>query len=244
MSEKIGFVLGCGRSGTHWLGHILERFPDIRITIEKNPQFQLVQSIVTNLGLAQERFPLLLQVYKQELQVSGETYYIDKSHPNLFLAKPLAEAFPDAKFMGIQRSALGTISSMLNHQGVLLWHKKWKRFPLPNYFLGISEELAPLYDQLSLVQQCALRWVAHKRHMDYLDKELGDRMLVISYEDMQQNFDKNIQMLEKFLGVSAPDDLPRPKAASLDKWKDVLSDKDVKDIAAIVGEDVATLVGA
>ena len=33
-SSKI-FVIGSGRSGTHWVGYILEAHPDIHVTIEK-----------------------------------------------------------------------------------------------------------------------------------------------------------------------------------------------------------------
>ena len=31
------FVIGTGRSGTHWIGYILAAHPDIRATIEVSP---------------------------------------------------------------------------------------------------------------------------------------------------------------------------------------------------------------
>lgn len=237
------FVLGCGRSGTHWLGHILECYPDIRITIEKNPQFSVVQSIVTNMNLLQKRFPALQQIYMHERQNTPQKIYADKSHPNIFLAGALQKVFPNSKFIGIQRSSLGTISSMLRHQGVLQWHKTWKQYPIPNFFLGINQELAKIYDQISIPQQCAFRWLAHKNQMQHLKHTLGDKMLLIDYEDMQANFDEYIQKINNFLGVEPDyDQLPTPRAESLGKWKKVLEDGHVKQIAQITGENIEELM--
>ena len=35
------FVLGTGRSGTHWLGYILDAHPDIHVAIEERTKFRL-----------------------------------------------------------------------------------------------------------------------------------------------------------------------------------------------------------
>lgn len=242
IDNNIAFVLGCGRSGTHWLGHILEAFSDVRITIEKNPQFNIVTSLANNLNLIDKEIPKLINIYKQELSLTKEKYYIDKSHPNLFLAYVLLKHFPGAKFLGIQRGPLGTIASMLNHSGIKAWHNRWRNYPIPNYFLGINEYTTKFYDELSLVQKCALRWISHKNFMDFIDKNMGDSSIVFSYEDMQENFDDNIKKIELFLGITAPKNLPRPKKSSMDKWKKVLSDKDIEDIAEIVGEEASILV--
>jgi hypothetical protein len=71
-----------------------------------------------------------------------KNFYLDKSHPNIWIADKIKEEFPEAKFVGIERNPFATVSSMLKHRGVMKWHRDWKSFPVPNRFLGIDGNIS------------------------------------------------------------------------------------------------------
>jgi len=47
MKKKI-FVVGTGRSGTHWLGYFLQLSSEIKVNIEKLPIFDMVTKAALN----------------------------------------------------------------------------------------------------------------------------------------------------------------------------------------------------
>src|SRR5262245_13442039 len=111
------FVVGTGRSGTHWLAYILQRHPEIRMTIEKEPMFGWSTRIALNPELSDRLLWKLILFYRIQFWISAPRHYLDKSHPNIWIAEDLARAFPDALFLGILRDPYGTVASMLRHKG-------------------------------------------------------------------------------------------------------------------------------
>lgn len=233
-SRKI-FILGTGRSGTHWIAYILDAHPQIRATIEKNPMFGLVKEMALDPSKRARLFPKLIRRYKLEHFISAPLHYLDKSHPNIWLAEDLSKVFKDAVFIGMKRNPYATIASMLKHKGVKTWHKDWKQYPIPNAFLGITEEIATHYDNLPLVTQFAFRWKAHQEQMNKLQENLHNRLLVINYEELIFNIRENLNKLEDFLELKEPIPIPEIRSESLDKWKKQLDDSEIKQIAEIVG---------
>ena len=234
-TQKAIFVIGTGRSGTHWIGYIIAAHPEIRASIEENPMFGLVTTMAMNPQKEKELLPKLIQVYKTQLIKSAPLHYLDKSHPNIWLAEQLKRALPNALFVGIERNPFSTISSMLKHKGVSDWHRRWKEFPIPNRFLGISAELASKYDQLPLASKCALRWVSHHNQMDSLRKSLGDSLLVINYESLIRHTKEEIGKLQIFLNLNTSFSSMEVKEESLNKWNNQLSKDQVEQISNIVG---------
>ena|GEM_PF-6704601 len=55
--SSIIFIVGCGRSGTHWLGYILDAHPDIVATIEKRSIFRKVTAMALDQSLMNRYFP-------------------------------------------------------------------------------------------------------------------------------------------------------------------------------------------
>lgn len=181
------FVLGTGRSGTHWVAWILEPHPELKTLIEKPPIFQWVTEMAINPMAEILLFPRLTHRYRLEAASAGSRRLLDKSHPNIWLAEALAEAFPNAQFLGVLRDVFGTVASSLRHDGVRYWAENWEEYPVPNRFLGVTEEGSEAYAKMSLAARCAVRWRAHLHRLDELEAKLGDRMIRLRYHELQTN---------------------------------------------------------
>jgi hypothetical protein len=229
------FVIGTGRSGTHWLGETLDTHPEIRATIEIEPIFSWSRDMAMNPAKQAEMMPKIIRAYKRQLFKSAPRLYLDKSHPNIWFAEGLQAAFPDALFLGIERNPFATVASMMKHKMVASWHKLWRQFPVPNQFLGIDEETAKIYETMPLAARCALRWVSHHRRMEELRGTLGRSLLFIQYESFAANTEREIAGLQSFLQLKQSIPVPDVKSESLDKWRTQLSQDEVKAISDVVG---------
>ncbi len=229
------FVIGTGRSGTHWLGHCLGNHPEIRITSEARPMFGWSTTMALNPESERRLLGRLIRVYRWQLLLASPRHYLDKNHPNIWIADKLKEAFTDALFIGIERDPYATVASMMRHKGVSSWHRRWREFPLPNRFLGISWEIAERYDDIPFPSQCAMRWLAHHDRMNALKHRLSDSLKVISYEAFARHTEETIGDLQQFLGLSKPLSLPEVKIESLHKWRYQLSGDEIKQIQNVVG---------
>jgi hypothetical protein len=234
------FVIGTGRSGTHWLGEALAEHPEIRATIEVDPMFSWVRDMAMNPATQSSLLHKLTTAYEHQLRKSAPRHYLDKSHPNLWIAEDLLAAFPDALFLGIERNPFATVASMMKHPQVAGWHKLWRQFPVPNRFLGIDDELAKTYDALPLAVQCALRWLSHHQRMQELRSLLGPSLHIIAYESFAANTEHETVALQRFLGLAHPVPVPSVKYESLDKWKVQLTPEEVRQISDTVGRTPET----
>lgn len=224
------FVLGTGRSGTHWVAWILEGHPEIDTLIEKPPIFKWVVEMALNESSVDTLFPRLASRYRAERVLSGQRYLLDKSHPNIWIADLLHKEFPSARFLGVRRDVYGTVSSMLQHRAVRRWVEQWDRYPVPNRFLGVTEENKGWYQQLSFAGRCALRWLVHERKLDRLESELGSRLFQVSYLRLHNETDTVLEELQAFLGLAHPIERPDVKQESREKWRTLLSESDLRDI--------------
>jgi hypothetical protein len=229
------FVIGSGRSGTHWLGHSLGSHPEVRTTVEAMPMFGLSTRMALDPTLERRLFWRLVMAYKWQILKTAPRLYVDKTHPNMWIAEKLKGAFPRALFIGIERNPYATVASMMKHRGVSAWHGRWREFPIPNRFLGISSRDASGYDSVPLASQCAMRWLAHHRRMNELRSFLGSDLLVISYESFACNTADTISDLQQFLGLHKAIAIPEVKLESLDKWRSQLSDAQIVEVQNVVG---------
>lgn len=236
-SSRPVFVIGTGRSGTHWLGYSLGDHPEVRATVEAQPMFRLSTTIALNASLESRLLGMLVLAYRWQLLRSGSSVYLDKSHPNIWIAEKLKAAFPTALFVGIERNPYATVASMMRHVGVSAWHKRWREFPIPNRFLGISAETAKEYDSISLPSKCALRWVAHHERMNELKGILGDDLFAITYDGFAHDTTGVLRHLQEFMGLKQPIPIPEVKTESLHKWESQLSSEEIGQIRDVVGFD-------
>lgn len=228
MKKKI-FVLGTGRSGTHWLGYILEKSPEIKVDIEKWPIFSLVTQAAVNSNKRRMFIPPIIFYYKIK-PVFTNKHFADKSHPNIWLAEYLYKYITNSYFIGILRNPYATVSSMLLHKGVMKWIENWEDFPIPNEFLGITVDNLEEYKNMPIEAKCTIRWIAHKYRLVELKQKLNDKLLVLDYDDLFHDTRKQLESIESFLGLK--NKLPNPdiKKESLNKWEKNLSPEQIEII--------------
>lgn len=231
------FIVGTGRSGTHWLGHILDSHPDLLVSIEQQPMFGWSKSMALDAALIPDLLPKLVQRYQYARAASLPQRYADKSHPNLWFAAELAQQFPGARFVGVSRGAHAVVASMLRHRGVQRSIERWQEFPLPNRFLGISETNRERYAQMNLVQRCTVRWLAHQQQLTHLNRSLGDGFALMSYEALMLDTPDQLAQLQQFLSLEQPFPASRVKASSLDKWRSQLSPTQIAQIDELLAQD-------
>jgi hypothetical protein len=227
------FVVGSGRSGTHWLGYILDSYPSIYATVEKVPIFPWVVEMAQRPETEAHLFPKLVRRYRAEHRAVLPRHYVDKSHPNLWLAEKLCNEFPEARFIAISRRLEGTVASMLKHAGVRRWAEIWDRDPRPNRFLGVTEAMIPGYRRMSIPARCAVRVIAHSAEIERLKGVLGRRLHVVRYEDIYVRPQAEFDLISNFLSLETPAGIPMPNDDSRSKWQSQLTRSDRADIAVV-----------
>ena len=226
-------VLGTGRSGTHWIGHILESHPDIAITIEREPMFSLAKSMAMDPDSVGRRMPDLVRHYRRYRAAFHPRLYADKSHPAIWFAESLQAHLPDVRFVGVLRDAAPTVASMLRHRGVMRTIRAWRDHPVPNPLLGITQANVAAYADMSEVERCAVRWLAHARRLDELERVLGDRLLRVSYENLADDPPAELERLQRFLGLDRPFPHTPVRRDSLGKWRQELNDEQLEAIRRV-----------
>lgn len=234
MSSCKVFILGTGRSGTHWVSSILESHSDIQATVEEPEIFFRATRMALDESTRLELFPEIVDLYQKYHKSVLPQHYVDKSHPNIWLAEELAEIFPTARFVGVQRGPFATVASMLRHKGVKRWMKRWREFPLPNPFLGIDRTTAEDYGKLSLAAKCTLRWRSHALRMEQLQRSMGDKLLVVDYEGLGTEPGLWLERLQNHLQLRDTFVTPEIKTSSLTAWDKNLTRKQKRDISEIL----------
>jgi len=236
-SRKI-FIIGTGRSGTHWLSQILDSHHQFFAIAERWPYFPWTVRMAIDNEEKRKLFPRMLLAYRIGHSLVAPRNFVDKSHPNIWLAEDLAANLPDALFLGIQRGVFATVSSMLKHSGVRRWCEDWEEYPVPNRFLGITEDNRSMYENLSLAGKCAVRWKVHERRLSRLQEGLGSRCMIIEYEYLAKEPDDALEKLADFLGVQKSFPMPRIKEESLEKWRGYLTGEDCSVIQSVLDSEL------
>jgi len=235
--KKMIFVIGTGRSGTHWIGNILSGVEEIQTFIEEKPQFPMSTEMALNRFKRPELFPKLIKTYNKLYKKYYPKMILDKTHPNIWLAESLNNIFPNSCFIGMLRNPYATISSMFKHDFILKWQREWKKYPVPNEFLGITQENKENYENLKMEKKCALRWLSHKNKLYDLKNILKEKLKIIKYEDLILNTEKELEDLKRFLGLKKDIPFPVVKRESLDKWKKYLTEEQCENIKEVANID-------
>nr|WP_321233428.1 sulfotransferase [uncultured Psychroserpens sp.] len=234
-NKNLIFIIGSGRSGTHLLGRTFENSPEVDAFIEDDRFFEPITNIAVGLNKNRSNFNDILKQYKKVFNKSEKQYILEKTHPNIWFVEDILKVFPEAKFIGIKRNVFSTVSSMLNHKGVLSWYHK---LPLdqPNTFLGITESNKDYFEELPLESKCTIRCLAHMNRLEYLNKKFPNSVELVSYEDFYDDYDDLMQRIKKFLNLDFNLNSEPLNPSGKDKWKSNLSEEQIRNIELIIQE--------
>ena len=220
------FVVGCGRTGTCMMGQILDSHSQVECFIEDERFFPLSTEMAVDPS-KRSGLHVLIQRYRD---ATSEARFADKSHPNLWHAEALYEAFPEAQFVAMYRNVEASVASMMKHPAFAPATKVWSKV-IPNPFLGITEENAEWYQGLKMHEKFALRWKAHMQEIFRLEVP----MEIVAYEELVCEPDRTLARLQAFLNLEQPFPKQEMRTDSLDKWKDQLTYRQTQEIRVIGG---------
>lgn len=241
LSMNAIFVVGTGRSGTHFTVRLLNGFTNTHDPLggEENP------SILWDIATAAIHHRLPSQVttdYYRNCLHRNDGVFLDQHHPNLFFARYWAEMFDGVVFLYPRRPVHQVVASMLRHKGVMSWYsyaQNWRRrwlyrLPYPNRFLGLARasDISTLPPHLL----CAHRVMAHRKAYETAVAQGGADLRSVDYEALVDD------PLAEFTRVFRKSELERlgdftlletPNRESLAKYRDVLDDRQVAEIEAL-----------
>lgn len=234
------FIVGSGRSGTHYTARAMSGFENIHDP-HNGREFSEILYPIAIAVIEHRTYPKKVKSYysrvKHRFSDTGQVF-IDQHHPNLFFVEDLRKIFPDnAVFVYPDRPIVQIVASMLKHEGVLSWYKyatKRRLFnrppPYPNQFLGIRDENIIHEGPLHLL--CAYRAIVHKKKMLELVRKY-DCCRFINYENLVMDQEGELQRifmadeLQKLGNFTVKE---KPLIESLQKYHDVLSKLQISEI--------------
>lgn len=222
------FIVGTGRSGTHFLCRCLISIvglSDYYGGVESPHIFwDIARKTYQGHRLSQNHF----KYYKTLMKLVYPKLLVDQTHPNLWHVKELLETFPNARFLALSRDVYSVINSMLSHKGTASWIDQEKNF-CPNKFLGITSQNRFVYkNNFSRIQKFACRWFAHQKEIESIAREFPLNVLRVKYEDLVLDLQGELSRICDFLNIRCEYNLlPQVIESSLYK-QDLLSalDKD------------------
>lgn len=221
--KPIVFVIGTGRSGTHFMDSVLISNPDFT-DLTGGVENRFVFDEVTRAALFGDELKCSTLIkFKALKNYAAPKILVDQSHPNIWHVEHLIARFPAAKFVGMVRDPLSVTYSTLNHSGVVSWIDNYTNFPVPNRFLGINKENLMCYAGYSLAQRSALRWAVHMARLDEVKRKYPNSVFVMNYEMLCAYPEQQLRKLADFLGAEKFES-PVVEKAALHK-KDRLKEK-------------------
>lgn len=235
------FIVGTGRSGTHFTVRLLNGFANARDPLNGEENRTILYDVAK--AAIHHRMPSQATAeYYRKLLASTDGVLLDQHHPNLFFLHHWAGMFPGLVFLHPVRPAYQIVASMLRHEGVMAWYDYAGRFrqrtinriPYPNRFLGLDR-----FSDIRTMPRhllCAHRVLAHRKAFEAALPGMGGALRGVRYEDLVA--DPEAEFARVFTpgerAILGPFTLTEtPNAASLTKYRDVLDDAQVAEIAAL-----------
>lgn len=241
------FIVGTGRSGTHFTARALSGFEHIHDPANGKERPRLLSSIA-RAAIHHKAFPLRARLHYglARRRLGSRRIYLDQHHPNIFFIREISALFPGVLFLYPRRPMVQIVASMMTHAGVLSWYAYAKSRPLPwpNRFLGVGSLLDVQEQPLHIL--CAMRVSAHERAFVRAQSLDGVNLRALDYtkivESPEQAFWGLFQREElDCLGGYTP--CEQPRRSSLEKYQTVLSPKQIDDLQRFESERLGSGAG-
>lgn len=204
LSKQVFFIVGCQKSGTTWVQKILDGHPDIRCHGEgyfgpvlmpllqqaiqaynqrhkAGPEGSFTDSDLKELLRAAVGLSFVRWVGDREVQAVGE-----KTPEHALCMAPLADCFPNAKFIHVTRDGRDVCVSGWFHNQRKAGPDFAKRFPDLNSYIHYT---------------VTKHWIPYIQHAQDFGKRNPDRYHELRYEDLHENPAKHTRELLGFLGM-------------------------------------------
>ena len=240
------FILGSPRSGTTYLGELLEELPEVSYYFEP-PLLKYLAKKLYHAPKPKLHIKILYKlIFRTLLFFSPGTgrQIVEKNPNNTFVFNQLTHIFPKSKFIVIKRDGLDVAASLLKKP----WHLKssensgkrepggYLYGPYPHFY--IEKERTEEYQLTTDAHRCIWVW---KRHNDAINNFVRsmqkDRYFQLSYEDLVRDPAQVIPRMAKFLGIKRVESVEavlesskRGKVESIGNGKSYLSDVDLTQI--------------
>jgi hypothetical protein len=211
------FILSTGRSGTTSIANMLSAVPGVVIVHERRPKL-LEEAVAFRRGNLEHSALVDLLRSSRDPASLGATLLAGESNQRLsFVLPALAEAFPTARYVLLQRDGREVVDSVhhrwwyhpreawIRHPSLHVWAST--RFQGPDFGLPGSE-----WDRMTPFARCCWYWALVPRLVRSDAERLGLRLLEIRLEDLEQSRDA----LETFLELP-PGSLEAPPRANATK---------------------------
>ena len=231
------FVVGTGRSGTHFLTGCLISHPQITdLTGGKENPFVFENAVRLAAGTSKRGDGLSL-VWKYRLLRlrAHDRVLVDQSHPNLWNYQLLSESFPAAVWLALVRDPRAVVASMLRHSGVRNRTEEWRSYPFPNPFIGLTWASRTEFERASLTGRCAYRWLSHAERT--LELVRTGAVIPVSYERLVRDPESVVAELAREIGVDTPGRIDfAADTSSISKWERELTASQVDEILEIANK--------
>lgn len=229
------FIVGTGRSGTHYLCKSLLDFQNIDDNRSGKENFKILHSIacsaISNCVINKD----VINYYQTQIDIStkNKNIFLDQCHPNLYHYNQLSLKF-NSLFLGIDRPTEQIVASMINHKGTSRWYSRLKNdYPknvnYPNSFFGL-ETKSELYN-LPQHLLYAKRVIAHKKINQELLKY--DNFKLIDFENLISNKLQEFKKIfsnNQFSSFGQFNETEFSNPNVLFKYRDTLSSKQIEEI--------------
>lgn len=230
------FIVGTGRSGTHFLCRSLRGFSNVD-DYQNGKENHDIRIPLTEMALKHQ--PLssdIIDYYTSSIEEAEHDgkIFLDQLHTNLYHVDQLAKHFPNSLFLATQRPKEQIVASMLNHGGVRKWFKyamKHDDVVFPNKFLGVnSREEIQRTDEHVL---CAKRVDAHNNETMRILKKYPTNVRTVDFTKLvlgQEQYFKTLFSETELQRLGKYTNIETPNRNALFKYKNTLNANKLKEI--------------
>jgi hypothetical protein len=234
---KAIFIVGTGRSGTHFTARLLAGFAHVRDPWNGEESDVVRREVAFSAVHHRQLGKAAVNYFAGQLWATGPNeVFLDQHHPNLFHIPQLLRVESDAIFLYPRRPIEQIVASMLTHRSVLSWYQFAERnpIPFPNAFLGLESA-----DQMTHLAQhvlCAKRVLAHERKFAEMTQLYPDKVRAVDYVALVETPQRALEQLFSSaelarLGPYAPK--IDAEKSSLTKYQQVLTPAQIAEVKAL-----------